>query len=166
MTAQFPEKLRYQEVDVAMCTNPLSDFFDMGGYQPSFTPNCSALWRGYIGRWEIVDKRLYLIELNGTLKDGAVASVATIFPDFPDRVFAHWYSGTIRIPQGKQLKYVHGGYASTFERDLLITLERGVITNTRVRNNGEAESDNAPEGYKVGAMTVFPRVNKEEEVAP
>jgi hypothetical protein len=161
MTAQIPEKLRYQEMDVAMCTNPLSDFFDMGGYQPSFAPSSTALWRGYIGRWEVVDKRLYLVMLNGTLEDGTAASVATIFPDFADRVFAHWYSGTIRILQGKQLKYVHGGYASTFERDLLLTLERGVITNTRVRNNGVAESENAPEGYGVEAMTVFPRAHKE-----
>ena len=25
-----------------------------------------------------------------------------------------WYSGTIRLPQGKLLNYVHGGYGSTY----------------------------------------------------
>lgn len=104
MTAQIAEKLRYQSEDVAMCTNPLSDYFAMGGTNPRFESNCTALWRGYVGSWEIVDDRLYLICLNGTLVDGTQASLETIFPGYPDRVFAHWYSGTIRLPQGKQLE--------------------------------------------------------------
>jgi hypothetical protein len=94
------------------------------------------------------------------LEDGTEASVATIFPDFPERAFAHWYSGTLRIPQGKQLKYVHMGYGSTFERDLFLEVERGVVKNTRVRHNGTAESESAPEGYEAGVMTVFPRAKK------
>lgn len=88
--------------------------------------------------------------------------MATIFPDFPDRLFAHWYTGTIRIPQGKQLEYVHMGYGSTYERDLFLDIERGVIVSTRAQNNGVVENDDAPEGYGVGAMTVFPRSGKGE----
>ena len=88
-----------------------------------------------------------------------------MFPGFPDRVFAHWYSGTVRIPQGKQLEYVHMGYASKFERDLFLDIERGVVVSTRVRQNGVAESDDAPESYSVGAMTVFPRKRGNDKVA-
>ena len=113
MTAQIAERLNYLGEDVAMCTNPLSDYFAMGGTNPRFESNCTALWRGYVGSWEIVGDRLYLIGLTGTLEDGTDATQATIFPEFPDRVFAHWYSGTIRLPQGKQLEYVHMGYGST-----------------------------------------------------
>jgi hypothetical protein len=162
MTAQIAEKLHYQGEVVAMCTNPLSDYFAMGGFNPRFASNSTALWRGYVGRWEVADGRLYLVELRGTLEDGTEASVATIFPDFPDRVFAHWYSGTIRVPQGKQLEYVHMGYGSTFERDLFLDVERGVVKNTRVRHNGTAEPESAPEGYEVGAMTVFPQTKKDD----
>lgn len=162
MTAQIPERLRYQSEDLAMCTNPLSTYFAIGGFNPRFESNCTALWRGYVGSWEIVDDRLYLIGLNGTLEGGSEASIATIFPDFPNRVFAHWYSGTIRIPQGKQLEYVHMGYGSTYERDLFLDIERGVVVATRVHHNGTAESENAPEGYEVGAMTVFPRTGRGE----
>jgi hypothetical protein len=161
MTAQIAERLRYEDQDLSMCTNPLSDFFAMGGANPGFESNCSALWRGYIGSWEIIDGRLYLTVISGTLESGSEASLTTIFPDFPDRVFAHWYSGTIRIPQGKQLEYVHMGYGSTFERDLFLDLERGIVKKTRVRHNGEAESETSPEGYEVGAMTVFPRANRD-----
>ena len=166
MTAQIAEKLRYQGEDVAMCTNPLSDYFAMGGTNPRFESNCTALWRGYVGSWEIVDDRLYLVGLTGTLEDGAEASLATIFPEFPERVFAHWYSGTIRIPQGKQLEYVHMGYGSTYERDLFLDVERGVVVTTRERQNGVAEAECAPEGYEVGAMTVFPRTGTGEEDSP
>ncbi|WP_144731151.1 MULTISPECIES: hypothetical protein [Comamonadaceae] len=161
MTAQIAERLKFKGEEVAMCTNPLSDYFAMGGFNPRFESNCTALWRGYVGNWEIVNDRLYLIGLNGTLEDGTEASLATIFPDFPERVFAHWYSGTIRIPQGKQLEYVHMGYGSTFERDLFLDVERGVVVATRERHNGTAESENAPEGYEIGAMTVFPRTGKD-----
>ena len=165
MTAQIAEKLRYQGDSLAMCTNPLGDYFAMGGIYPHFESHCTALWRGYVGSWEIVDDRLYLIDLNGTLGDGTEASLATIFPEFPDTVFAHWYSGTIRLPQGKQIESVHMGYGSTFERDLLLDVERGVIVATRVRHNGVAKSEGAPEGYEVGAMTVFPRADKGSEGA-
>ena len=60
------------------------------------------------------------------------------------------------------MKYVYMGYGSTFERDLFLEIERGVIVATRVRHNGTAQFDDAPEGYKVGAMTVWPRTGKDE----
>lgn len=163
MTAQIAERLRYQGDDMAMCTNPLSDYFAMCGVKPRFESNCTALWRGYVGSWEIVKDRLYLIGLNGTLEDGTAASLATVFPEFPDRVFAHWYSGTIRVPQGKQLEYIHMGYGSTFERDLLLDVERGIVVATRVRHNGIADTVGGCEGYEIGAMTVFPRTEQNDQ---
>lgn len=54
MTAQIAEKLLYQGERVAMCTNPLSDYFAMGGFIPRFMSNTTALWLGYVGDWEIV----------------------------------------------------------------------------------------------------------------
>src|SRR5690606_1599815 len=122
---------------------------------------CTALWRGYTGDWEIVDERLYLVGLQGSLEDGTEASVATFFPEFPDRVFAHWFSGTIRVPQGKMLEYLHHGYGSTYERDLLLELDHGVVTSTTVRHNGTSEDDDAPEGYEVAAMIVSQRSQQE-----
>jgi hypothetical protein len=162
MTAQIAERLTYQGQAWSLCANPLDDYFAMGGERPPFQWNCTALWRGYVGQWEIRDDRLYLLALHGTLKDGASASLATVFPDFPDRVFAHWYSGTLRIPQGKQLKYVHMGYGSTYEQDLLLEIERGVLVATHVNHNGTTESGRVGAGYQVGAMTVFPTDRTEE----
>ena len=109
MTAQIAEKLNYEGQQLSMCSEPLGNYFAFTGINPGFESNCTALRRGYVGTWEIVEGRLYLIGLRGALLEGGDASLATIFPDFPRRDFAHWYSGTIRIPQGKMLKYDHAG---------------------------------------------------------
>lgn len=89
MTAQIGEYLRYQGEGVNMCTEPLGDYFAMGGCKPEFQTNCTALWRGYVGGWEIVSGRLYLVKLTGTLMDGSDANLESVFPGFPSRVFAH-----------------------------------------------------------------------------
>ncbi len=165
MTAQIAENLLYEGATVLMCTEPLADYFFLIGNLPAFESNCTALWRGYIGSWEIKDRRLYLVGLEGVLEDGTDVALGTLFPDFPERVFAHWYSGTIRIPQGKQLQYVHMGYSSTFERDLFLEVDQGIVTSTRIRHNGISDSENAPTSYGVGALTVFPRRRKRDEDA-
>ena len=163
MTAQIAEKFHYEGRELSMCSEPLSTFFALGGYQPNFESNCTALWRGYVGEWEVKENRLYMIGLNGVLEDGSEASLETVFPGFPDRVFAHWYSGRVRIPEGKVLEYVHMGYASTYESDLMIYFEKGVVISTEVIHNCESVEDSTSEGYGIGAMTVFPRSKNSKE---
>ena len=123
MTAQISEKLFFEGEKHAMCTNPLGDYCALGGELPRFASNCTALWRGYVGTWEIINDRLYLIELHGELESGQDADLETVFPGYGERVFAHWYSGVIRLPQGKMLEYIHMGYGSTYERDLLLEFD-------------------------------------------
>lgn len=163
MTAQISETLHYEGSKVSMCSQPLDDYFWFTDIHPGFSMNCTALWRGYVGTWEILDGRLYLIGLNGELKDGAKVNLATIFPDYPERVFAHWYSGKLRVPQGKLLKYIHMGYGSAYEADLFIDIRKGVVTGTEVLHNGTSKNPNAKEGYGIGGMTIFPRENHDSE---
>ena len=137
MTAQVSETLWYEGKEHAMCSEPLSDYFDLSGKRPKFAEMDTSCWRGYVGEWEIRDERLYLIGLEARLVNGEEAKLESIFPGFPDRVFAHWYSGTIRIPEGKLLDYVHMGYESVFERDVFMTFEKGVLVDKRIRVNAE-----------------------------
>lgn len=162
MTAQIAERLHFEGREVPMCAEPLHDYFELAGQQPKFAFTNTALWRAYVGTWEIREGRLYLIALRGTLEDGSAANVATIFPDFPERVFAHWFSGTLRIPQGKLLRYVHMGYGSEYESDLLIEIESGVMMKSKVNANGVSGDPAGPDGYGVGAMTVFPHTPKKK----
>ena len=156
MTAQYAENLSYDGEEYAMCAEPLEMYFNLTSLHPPFQSTTTALWRGYIGSWEIVDNRLYLVKLTGSLTSGGDASLATLFPDNPERVFAHWFSGTIRLPQGKLLEYVHMGYSSVYERDVYLVVENGVVTKTDIKVNGQARTSDAPEGYGVGAWTTTP----------
>ena len=141
MTAQVSETLWYEGKKQGMCSEPLSAYFDLTGERPAFAEMDTSCWRGYVGEWEIRDDRLYLIGLEGRLVSGEEAKLESIFPKFPDRVFAHWYSGTIRLPQGKLLNYVHGGYLSVYERDLLLTFEKGVLVGTESRKNDPTDNE-------------------------
>lgn len=155
MTAQISEQLLYLGEKHSLCDEPLAMYFELGGNKPDFESPSSALWRGYIGSWEIVGDRLYIVGLVGHLKGGIKANLATVFPNYPDRVFAHWFSGKVRLPQGKQLKYVHMGYGSVYERDIFLHFENGILAKSEVVENGKAINPRAPDGYGVGAWTKF-----------
>ena len=98
MTAQIGERLHCEDRELSMCSQPLDRFFTLAGICPRFDTRINtALWLGYVGTWDIRDARLYLIELNGTLEGRTEANLATVFPDFPERVFAHWHTGELRV---------------------------------------------------------------------
>jgi len=95
-----------------------------------------------MGTWTIESGRLYLIKLQGgsnTDQGWVERSLADLFPDYPDGIFAHWYTGELRCSIGQLLNYVHGGYASRYEQDLFIEVVRGVVVSERSVVNGVAE---------------------------
>lgn len=137
MTAQVGERLFYEGNEHSMYSTPLSSYFALAGSAPKFGRLCTALWRGYVGSWEIENDRLYIIALQGTVEDGSEATLETVFPAAVERVFAHWFSGEIRIPQGALLDYVHMGYSSTYERDIFLMFEKGVLVAKRFQENAQ-----------------------------
>jgi len=72
-------------------------------------------------------------------------------------VFAHWFTGRLRAPQGKMLQYIHMGFNSTYEFDLLIEIDRGVVTRTKLKSNGMSDDGDTLEGDRVGGWTNFGR---------
>lgn len=157
MTAQVSEHLVYEGKSYALCSFPLEGYFTLAGHKPEFERPHTACWRGYVGRWEVLDRRLYLVGLQAWLKNGdKVTGTDFLFPGFPERVFAHWCNDILRIPQGQRLKYVHMGFGSEFERDLLLTFRRGILVETAIKVNGTADPD-APNGYSVAALTAYPK---------
>jgi len=144
MTAQISEKLFYQGRPVRLCSEPLETYFSLSGEPRPFKLNhCSALWRGYVGTWEIINGHLYMIDISATSDSEEEITLDALFPGFPDRVYAHWYSGSLRITQGEQIKYVHSGYASQYEYETLLTVERGLVTATQVNHYDQLELENA-----------------------
>lgn len=157
MTAQIAEKLIWNGETHTLCSQPLDDYLALLDEPPRFEAPSSALWRGYLGTWEIAGERLYLVALSGYLAGGDAATLELVFPDCSGRVFAHWFSGTLRIAQGKLLRYVHQAFESRHERDALIEVESGIIKKSWVNINGQASDPRAPSAYGPGALTIFAR---------
>ena len=58
-----------------------------------------------------------------------------------DIVYADWFNGEIRIPEGKRVQYVHMGYASIYERDRFLTFKNGIKTKERVKSNAKIANE-------------------------
>lgn len=136
-TAQMPDYLTYKGKRQPILTNPLEDYFNKyPEARPKSNTMCSALWRGFIGYWEIKkDNKLYLVGL-GEGCDNKSYPVGAIFVG-KNQVFADWYSGLILIPQGEMIRYVHMGYESQYESYLMLRIEKGIFIGEEKFNNKE-----------------------------
>jgi uncharacterized protein (TIGR02996 family) len=140
MTAQISETLRFRGSDRAMCAEPLRPLLDRGHVLPLEEGGCSALWRGYVGEWEVRDDRLFLTGL--LLGFGSRVppdeGLRRAFPDAPTGgVFADWCDDWLRVPDGEELQYVHMGYASTYERDDFLGFRGGRLVYIETAENRE-----------------------------
>lgn len=136
MTAQVSEQLIYGGKAIPLFTNPLSLY--LRNADISFDSPHTANWRGYVGTWEILEdagvERLYLVELAAHKTGQDELSLGDVFPGF-DKVFAHWFTGQLRCPQGAQLEYRHMGYGSVYEYDLLMDFKQGILVGKHARHN-------------------------------
>jgi hypothetical protein len=111
-----------------MLNTPLDDWLlltgaDINDFAECWAGSSTGCWRKYIGEWEIRDGRLYLVRFSpGFWQDKVDKPLDRLFPGFPDRVFAHWYSGTLRtLPVA-----VRRGIPEDPEQELRIQIKRGV----------------------------------------
>ena len=135
MTAQFSEKLRYDGIEMPLYSLPLKSSPQFQEFAPKIECTSTALWRGYIGEWEIVGYDLYLIGIKGVTTEGKSIRLSDIFPNCGDRVLADWYTGKLRVPIGECIDYVHGDFLSVFEEDLFIDIKNGVVENSFTVSN-------------------------------
>lgn len=155
MTAQAAEQLLYKGEELRMCSTPLDTFLQNSGLNISFQDRSTACWRGYVASWEIRGDRLYITDISATLENGEPATLEDLFPGYPDGAFAHWFTGEVRCPMGGQIKYVHMGFGSTFERDLFLEFKSGVLVSERVVENGKAPPG-AAQNYHPAAWISYP----------
>ena len=118
--------------------NPLQPFLKQNpGKLPESYVVSTSLWRGYVATWEVTDERLFLTDVGieySVTKPGEsgfsteLRSVMSVLFPGEKRVRAEWFTGHIVIPNGKLVKYGHMGYASTYEKYIIMRVERGVVT--------------------------------------
>lgn len=132
MTMQSGETLIIEGQAHRISNEPLDFWFTLARLKPAFVVTCTACRRGYDGTWEIQDQRLYLRKLEGELTSGRPASLETVFPGWPDRVFAHWYSGMLESPQGRLLRVEMNGLLPVYEAMLYLEVEHGVVVGEQI----------------------------------
>ena len=140
MTAQRREHLVYNNKEYYLTTEPLHLYLkDNNISVKCCTTNC---WRGYVGYWSIEKNKLYLTDLKAYIENFQEVGLDYLFPD-KKKVFAEWFSGEIRIPHGKMMKYIHQGYASLYETELFIKIEKGFVVDQYEIDNTHLYDDKA-----------------------
>ena len=133
MTTQAGEILSYNGEKITIATEPLKAYLETRS-DISFIFESTALVRGYIGSWKIENKKLFLVSLIGFIKNKERVDLNYLFPN-KKKVFADWFSGKIRIPEGNLVKKINIGYASVFERDRMLKFNKGILISDDVIYN-------------------------------
>ena len=140
MTIQAGEILSYNGEKTTIATEPLKSYLETRS-DVGFIFKSTGLVRGYIGTWEIKNNQLYLISLLGFVDNNKKVDLSYLFPNITE-VFADWFSGDIRIPEGELLKKINLGYASVFEKDRILTIKEGILISETVKDNTKQDNIN------------------------
>jgi len=134
-TAQEPDILLIDGKEVELNTNPLAAWIKANpGRMPEGHAGFTSKWRGYIATFEVAKGKLWLRKVGVRFNAGKAGAgeyeLRDVLPQlFPDRreVIADWYTGTLIVPKGKLVEYVHMGYGSTWERYLVVWVDKGEV---------------------------------------
>jgi len=96
MTLQARDILSYNGKKTTIAAEPLKPYLETRN-DVGFIFKSTALVRGYIGKWKIKNKKLYLVSLVGFINNNEKVDLKYLFPNITE-VFAVWFSGDIRIP--------------------------------------------------------------------
>jgi len=137
MPAQVPDKILFSGDEYTdLYTNPLELYWSNSGKKrPEFSYN-NECRRGYVASWVIMNNQLFLKSIEGEFhkrffifgKRLRKYTVSTLFPRSKNKlVRASWFSGKLRIPQGNMTIYEDDAYDSRFEKELIMTVDKGEI---------------------------------------
>lgn len=140
-TAQYANIIWLNGYSHKLFSTPLFEYFkDHPEKRPTEGILSTALYRGYIADFEIINEKLYLIDLKVMKRtsddifstDYAFVSVYDNY--FSDKLFLGYYSGTLIIPEGKMIKYIHGGFFSIYEKYIILEIENGTLIASKSYN--------------------------------
>ena len=146
-TGQQADKLFWKGKEYDLYSNPLEAFYPDETKRPHFMVGpmriVTSNWRGYVASWTIENNALYLTGIESwfctgsTKKSCRKVTLNHIFGKRvkQGRVLADWFSWDLRVPDGKELQYVHMGYGSIYERDFIFEVAAGRVTKQTVIDN-------------------------------
>ena len=98
MIDKFKERLIYNGEVYMMATEPLGDYLKTNPPKHMSDLDIS----NYNAKWEIIDGKLFLVELDCKLPSNVNVGLSYFFHG-KEIVFASWFNGEIRMPQVKLL---------------------------------------------------------------
>lgn len=128
MTAQATENITIDGVLHTLYSLPFDSYIESLNPKPALRFMSTACWRGYIGEWNIHDRKLYLTKILAQIVNDSGSNEVSLdyfFPDSNDEVFAEWFSGILRIPLSGKSEYHHGGYGHTYDNFMHIEILKG-----------------------------------------
>jgi hypothetical protein len=169
MTVQLSEPIFYRDAVLHAREYPLNDYFARTGIANPFGEESrgrsSLCWNGYVASWTIEDGRLYLKEIIDFHGEGVnVLNLETIFPGYADGVFAHWYSGKMKFPQGEVIKRGNSTAPSIFERDWTLVFCNGLLVSEEVVSNNVTVPDKAEIAENISLPSGIIKVDKDNNL--
>lgn len=134
-TAQVPDRLTYKGKQHPLFSTPLEAYLRQRGKRFKSDVGSTACWRGYVASWIVKKGRLYLQGVRQCHGDPPKPLATDEVLGKPLPLRASWFSGVLRVPLGKRLRYVHMGFHSVYERELLLWFRAGKLTGKRVIDN-------------------------------
>ena len=165
-TAQIPDLLIYKGDTLLLHTCPLSLYPNRNLINPHNLfggKGCffSACWRNYVATWELTNDKLFLVGIRNAcyptdMKDIAGSykakvekdSIGTEYADlqalFPEKyhngkVEADWVTEDLTSPQGKLLFYVHNGFESAYEKEVVFKIAKGNLEGVIIYDNSKSK---------------------------
>ena len=133
-TAQTPDSITIKNESYLLYTNPLDEYLaEIKWERPKQASISSGNWRGYLASWKIEAGNMFLEDVTIALRGESIdfpRKRGSILKDlFPNKkyIVATWYSGALIIPHGKRTNYVHMGYGSTYEKYIVLRIDKGIV---------------------------------------
>ena len=144
ITAQYPDKITFKGTEYNLNSNPLEPYFqEHPNKRPEGGIRSTALWRGYVAYFEIIDKQLFLTDIKIEVSDKQsdkkygtkwISAMNQVFPN-NEKTKIDWYTGILILPYGERVEYVHMGYGSTYSEYWLLEIDKGNFNEARKYNN-------------------------------
>jgi hypothetical protein len=139
MTAQAGDLIEYIGKAYILLSNPLEQYFEAGHQRPKCLAEeieyrDTSNWRGYVAEWTINNDIFFIINIEGP--NGEVSrAMSELFPDAQPPIEASWYSGKLRLRAGKMLQYVHMGYGTRYEKEIILHVKKGRVVKKKIIDN-------------------------------
>ncbi|WP_081819258.1 energy transducer TonB [Prevotella sp. HUN102] len=144
-TGQVGDVIYYGGEKWELLAHPLSMNAELNGKIRKMLPEVGYVtsnWTGYTGYWSVDDSLLVLDSIclrdkGSTMKkldkDKMMAVCAAYVQK--GKIVASWVSGSLRLGKDSLLYYLHSGFERNYQREVLLTMEKGRIIKAKSFEN-------------------------------